>query len=367
MSDHRFALGCLVAALALVPACGRQPASPTSPSASEVVAAEAAADGSTLKADAPLLVSPVNDQQAKDSPTLVARPVTLSFDGYSAGLLYRFEVFNEAGAKLLDSGLLAEPAYLIAAPLSYRTRHTWRVRAEYQGRVGPWSKTASFISFEGGYIRGDEVYDPLYDGFTVGERIGQTSFVGDRGIRLDSNASYVRYVIPTTITRGEFSMEVMGLRADAPGDKSKVFGMSTNSDDFITDPYRFDVQYRGLTGSPPNAITFRALYGSAEDTGLRYEPDTNTRFNSIYLLDPNTVYFWKATWGSEVRVSVREGGINGRVIYDVAVSSLRGSYSPMPHYAYLGVPSGRSGVESASIAGTIFRNVWIGARPRPTS
>jgi hypothetical protein len=35
--------------------------------------------------------------------------------------------------------------------------------------------------------------------------------------------------------------------------------------------------------------------------------------------------------------------------------------------AYLGAPLGRSGNESASIAGTIYRNVWLGAQPHPSS
>jgi hypothetical protein len=91
----------------------------------------------------------------------------------------------------------------------------------------------------------------------------------------------------------------------------------------------------------------------------------NTRFNSIYLLDPNTVYFWKATWGNEVRILLKEGGVNGRSIYEVAIPVRRGIYNPVPHYAYLGTPPGRSGAESASVPGTIFRKVWISSRPRP--
>ena len=67
-------------------------------------------------------------------------------------------------------------------------------------------------------------------------------------------------------------------------------------------------------------------------------------FNSIYLLDPNTVYFFKATWGrGEVRLLVREGGVNGRNIYEVAVPARLGTYNPTPFYAYLGTPPGRSG------------------------
>ena len=187
------------------------------------------------------------------------------------------------------------------------------------------------------------------------------------GIRLENNLSYVRYTLPVTLQAGEFSVEVLGLRANAPGDKSKVMGMSTNSPDFITDPYRFDVQYRGTSGSPPNAITFRALYGSADDTSVRYEPDTGTRLSSVFALNPAIPYLWKLTWGAgaEVRVQVYEGGVGGKLIYNIGVPSKKGAYNPVPHYLYLGAPSGRSGSEAASIPGTIYRNVWISPRPRP--
>ena len=62
-----------------------------------------------------------------------------------------------------------------------------------------------------------------------------------------------------------------------------------------------------------------------------------------------------------------ENGLGGNTLYDFAMPAPRGAYTPNPHYAYLGAPLGRSGNESASIAGTIYRNVWIGTQPRPSS
>ena len=104
--------------------------------------------------------------------------------------------------------------------------------------------------------------------------------------------------------------------------------------------------------------------------GKRYEPDTNTRNSSVFLLNPANVYYWKAIWGSEFRVTVRDGGVgttglNGAILYNVGMPSLKGTYAPNPQYAYLGAPVGRSGTEAASIAGTIYRNVWLGNKPRP--
>jgi hypothetical protein len=365
MKGSRFAITAAFAALALTFACSRQSQSPTSPSSKTTPGADASADGSTLKVSAPTPTSPINDAQASDNqPTLTASASTPKFDPSLGPLQYRFEVYSETGAKVQDSGLMSSPSFKITATLSFKQRQTWRVRAEFQGLIGPWSPMASFVSAEGGYIRGNEAFDPIFNGQTLGQIIGQATFVPNVGIRVENTNSYVKYAIPQTITSGEFSVEVLGLRPNAPGGKLKVMAMSSAFPDFTTDPYRFDIQYRGSSGSPPNAITFRALYGSADDLSVRYEPDTGTRNTSVFLLNPAIPYLWKVTWGAEARVQVYEGGIGGRLIYNVGVKSSKGTYNPVPQFAYLGAPPQRSG-EDASIPGLIYRNVWVGARPRP--
>jgi hypothetical protein len=62
-----------------------------------------------------------------------------------------------------------------------------------------------------------------------------------------------------------------------------------------------------------------------------------------------------------------ENGLGGNTLYDYGMPAPEGAYTPNPHYTYLGAPLGRSGNESASIPGTIYRNVWIGTQPRPSS
>jgi hypothetical protein len=100
---------------------------------------------------------------------------------------------------------------------------------------------------------------------------------------------------------------------------------------------------------------------------VRYEPETAKRFASVFPLNPSTVYHWKFTWGSSVRLVVRDGGLSGGTLYDFGVPTPKGRYAPNPHYVYLGAPVGRSGNEAASIEGTIYRNVWVSNRPRPES
>ncbi|NUR55752.1 MAG: hypothetical protein HOQ29_15000 [Acidobacteria bacterium] len=358
------------AAALLVVACGGKDQSPTTPTPA----------AATLSA--PALDSPsANEQLDTLRPTLTVRNATADQTGTRT---YEFQISDSAGftnattsnvtgfaAAIgkagVPEGANGKTSWTPDAELQPTTVFYWRARAVQGTSTGPWSEMGKFKSRLVGFLRGGELYDPLIHGETVGQVVGSGSFIPGKGLQLNDGRSYVKYLLPQTITSGEFSMDVEGLRANGPGDKAKVFGMQEGQGDFITNKYRIDIQYRGVSGVPPNAITFRALYGSASDLGVRYEPDTATRFASVVPLDPGTVYNWKATWGSEFRVTVRAGGLDGSIVYNVGMPTPRGTYAPNPHYAYLGAPVGRSGGEAASIPGTIYRNVWLGNRPRPDS
>ena len=265
----------------------------------------------------------------------------------------------------IPEGADGRTSYTPDQDLQPTTRFYWRARVVQGGSTSEWSATRRFNSKLVGFIRSGEAYDPLIHSETIGERVGSVDFVPGKGIRLNEHTSYVRYLLPQTLTSGEFSMEVEGLRPNAPGNKTKVFGMQEGQSDFITNRYRVDVQYRGSGGVPPNAITWRAMFGSDDE---KLEPDQAIRFASVFPLDPSRTYFWKAVWNeSGFRLQVLNGGMSGSTLYDYGVTDETVLYNPNPHYVYLGTPTGRSGDESASIPGTIYRNVWIGNRPRPAS
>jgi hypothetical protein len=116
--------------------------------------------------------------------------------------------------------------------LNYEQRYTWRVRAtaSYLGAdgkpvdtFGPWSAFGSFITPQNkGYIRGNELYDPLFNGETIGTIVGPTHFVPGVGISLDSLGSYVSYQLQTPLIEGEFSMLAQNVRTRTEGGKTKL-------------------------------------------------------------------------------------------------------------------------------------------------
>jgi hypothetical protein len=364
-----------VAAAVVVAACGGNGSktTPTAPTPAPTLSAP--------KLDSPAMGS----QQDSLRPTLTVQNVTS--DQPAGTRTYEFQIsdsnaFTAATTRTVNGfdatvgktgvaeGGSGKTSFTPEADLQPTTIFYWRARAVQGTSTGPWSETFQFKSKLVGFNRNGQLYDPLIFGETVGTLVGSATFVPGKGVQLPNGSSYVKYLLPQTITSGEFSMDVEGLRANGPGDKAKVFGMQEGQGDFITNRYRVDIQYRGVNGVPPNSITFRALYGSADDLNVRYEPDTSTRFASVFSLNPSFTYYWKAVWGSEFRVTVKDGGtsasgINGVTIYNVGMPSPKGQYAPNPQYCYLGAPVGRSGSEAATIPGTIYRNVYIGNVPRP--
>ena len=363
----------------LVSACGsgasptRQvPVGPTAPSGTT----GGAGGSGTVTLTAPTPVSPVNNEQLSTlRPTLTVQNGTSSVQ--SGTRTYEFQVSDRTdfsmGASLTASFLVAvnqtgvaegdgRTSLSLSSDLQPTTRMYWRARVVQGTTTSDWSSAAMFRTKMVGYNRSNELYDPLVHGETIGQAFGSVTFVTGRGAQLNSQTSYIRYQLANTLTSGEFSVLVEGLAPGAAGSKFKIFSMQSGTGNLIDNLYMSNVQYRGaINGNPDNSISFKALYGSSADS-RKFEPSQGNRL--VRLLDPSRAYFWKWTWGSEVRLLVQEG-IGGATVYNYGVPTA-GTYAPSPHYAYLGA-NAQGSVEEGSRPGAIIRQVWISDKPRPAT
>jgi len=321
-------------------------------------------------------VSPVDGEQLSTlRPTLTVQNTTSSQQ--SGSRTYEFQVSDRndftLGRSLTASFIVAvnqtgvaeggdgRTSFTVPAELQPTTRMYWRARAMQGSSASDWSSPAMFKTKLVGYNRPGELYDPLIHGETIGTVVGAVSFITGKGAQLNNESAYIRYQLASTLTSGEFSALVEGLAPGASGSKFKIFSMQSGTGNILTSPYLANVQYRGaVDGNPDNSISFKFLYGSTTNDALKFEPDRANRISRS--LDPSKAYFWKATWGSQVRLIVQEG-IGGQTLYDYGVSTA-GTYAPSPHYAFLGANI-NTAVEEGSRPGAIIRQVWISDKPRP--
>jgi hypothetical protein len=151
---YRTQLKCAVVVVcaAVTVACSEGPGSPASPSAVGQSSLAVNADGSNLKVSAPIAVTPLFEAtNISGIPTLSAI-ASQGRNVINVGLSYRFEVAdsdsfenivrNAMGA--VDSSGVVR--YTVDPALNPGQRYTWRVRAEMQDAVGPWSNMGAFTT-----------------------------------------------------------------------------------------------------------------------------------------------------------------------------------------------------------------------------
>ena len=333
--------------------------------------------GGSTALSAPTPSSPADAAQLSTlRPTLV---VTNAASGQSGAKVYEFQVSDRSDFAAASSATIAPftvfanqtsvpegaggtTSFTPGADLQPATRLYWRSRVTQGTTTSDWSATRTFNSQIVGFSQAGALYDPLTANTTIGTPIGSTTFVAGRGIKINTEDAYVRYQLLTTISNGEMSVEVEGLYGNGPGGKLKILSMFDGTGNLYASKYLFNVQYRGLDGNPDNAISFKALFG---DEDLKFEPDFNQRAASVMSLNPARTYFWKATWGSEVRVVIQDGR-GGPTIYNLGLPA-DGTYAPSAALCLPRARAGRQGEETGSWPGAIYRNLWISSSPRPST
>jgi hypothetical protein len=329
---------------------------------------------------APVLSAPRADGPAENEQLQTLRPslrVLNATADQSGSRSYEFQIsddpdFTPASASSLagaykvvatQSGVAeggdGKTTFEMQADLQPTTRFYWRARARQGTTDGPWSETATFRSRIQGYSRSGELYDPLTNAATVGNPEGSVSFVPGRGVVLNDNAARVRYVLPQTLTSGQFSFDADGIQNFTPGDKTKMMSMYDGNGDITTSDWRMTVEKRDA-----GIIAWRFIAGEPEHAQI----DTIGNERVSVDFNPGTTYHWKATWGGGFNLEIFQGGETGPRIYNFG-KGLGDTYRPSPHHAFLGSPIGRGGPGDASVVGAYFRNVFIGSgsRPKPLS
>jgi hypothetical protein len=364
---------CVSVCIVMAAACGgdKSPAGPTPPSQTTLTAptASAPAEGAQTGTLRPTLTvtngtssgARTYEFQISDRSDFAA---TSTVSAYYPVNVTRANVAEGSGSTSLTLDVDLQPA----------TRFYWRARLSSGGTTSSWTATRTFLSQIVGYTKPGEIYDPLVNGETVAEfRWKRTSFVAGRGLLVDDSDSYARYRLITPISNGEFSLDIEGI-SDHPVSenpdtaKLKILSMCDCLGALYQSDWLMNVQYRGLNGNPDNAVSFKMLLGEDEDDH-KLEPDLNKRRESVRHFNPSNTYYWKVTWNNFIQVLVQDGGtsptgIGGTTVYDYGQTS-KFFYSPPLMWAYLGVND--SGSETGSWPHVIYRNVWIGDKPRPTS
>lgn len=354
MHGRMYAAAGLAAILGLSIACGRSASTPVTPSSANATSeAGAAADGSTLKVSPPTVSSPANGEVVADlTPTLVANPATGKFT--QGTLAYDFELYDGNDVKI-QAAVVTGVSWKVAG-LEYDKPYKWRVRATTDNAYGPWSAFGTFKTPEGrGYIRGNELYDPLTNGVsTIITAANDVTWIPGQGVRLNSIESFVEWRLPAPLTDGEFSVIITNLGNSNEQWKTKVMSMMAGDGVNVTDnAFRFTADRRNADSGGTVRYTLRSR---GVDAG---EPNAGGMSWSRSKL-----YLWRFTWvNGSSRLTVQDGGAAGAVVKSVG-ASYRAPYAPNPHVIRLGSVGGRGGPES--LPGATFRNIWVSGNPRPS-
>jgi hypothetical protein len=287
-----------VAAIALAVACGKSP-NPMAPNAAVDGAASAAADGSTLKIAQPTPVAPINNfvfPAGQGTVTFSWNNVNGTFASFP--VTYELEIKNANGTVVASPKVAASNGVttsVAVTTLVADTIHTWRVRATYNGLVGPWSTGATFRTAIQAFINfaTSSVFDPLVIGSTVGVRHGGIfTKQGWQALEYSDGIDYDLKACPSCRMEFDITNVVNGLDQDEAGDW-KFFSMGdgsvfNNFGAFRDAWYKMHLEQRGDGDGTGMKLIWRILND---------DDDHMTKFTTGGPdWDPNKVYHFLVQW-----------------------------------------------------------------------
>src|SRR6187549_1072841 len=167
----------------------------------------------------PRLTAPAADAPATNSQLDTLRPTLTVRNGTSdtAGTrTYEFQVSDNPEFTTINRAargyrvVVTKPgvvegtgstSYTVEEDLQPTTKLYWRARLTQGATTSEWSAAASFRTRLMGFNRAGELYDPLIHGETVGQVVGNVTFIPGKGALLNDGGSYIRYLLPQTVSQ----------------------------------------------------------------------------------------------------------------------------------------------------------------------
>lgn len=301
---------------------------------------------------APAAKSPVGGTQISGlRPTLEVENAKTT-GTVSGSITYRFEISERedfpAGSRTLTVDGVAQgdgsTKWTVENDLIPNTVYFWRARATNGTITSDYSNRETVKTENKGYRNGQDIFDPLTNGQSVGSVVGG-HFVPGEGWEANGLGDAIDYDIPT-MTSGRFEFDVLGVDSDEPGPYDigqKFYCMgSSNAWDFWG--FR-DGDFKASLDKKTGKI-YRGESGVVEHI-FRVGGDDNRTKTGERDWDNDRVYHISLEWGN--------GHVTSKIGDDViADENYGGTYSPSNHRISLGCrPRGET------LAGVRFSNVRI--------
>lgn len=336
-------------ATALTVACKDKPLTPTPVTTTTTTSSVAP----TIAA--PAAKSPVGGQQITGlRPTLEVENAKTT--GTIAGdVTYRFEISERddfpTGSRTLSAEGIAQgdgtTQWTVPNDLIPGFLYHWRARATNGTITSDYSMRETVKTENKGFFKGNDIFDPLTNGQSVGSVIGG-HFVAGQGWEADGLGDAIDYDIPT-MTSGSFEFDVIGVEEDEPGPYDIGHKFYCMGESFAWDFWGFrDGPFKASLDKKTGRI-YAGESGVLEHIFRVYDDDNRTKTGQMSW-DEDHIYHIVLEWG------------NGRVINTVdhaviADESYGGQYSPGAHRISLGCRP-----RTETLRGVRFSNVRI--KPR---
>ena len=346
---------CPVLLALFVYACGDETGSPSSPSAIATSATKSAR-GAIASTDpslgAPTIQSPPIGESVQDlQPELVIGNAT----GGVGTRTYMFDLALDSAFQQIalsesgvSEGLGGITRWRVTEELEADTKYYWRVAAVTSAGAGPFSAVSEFRVREP--FRADRptgslvVFDPLTNGFSVGEVMGGSFVQG--GWQPQTSADCLRYQVPTLDDgRIEFTTTNLSTPNPVEGKRILISMWDPTKGEYRENPYRVNLSKLDYRTAKFDDVRLRWISrGEEHNTGI-----------SFFDFEPQIVYEWRMVWGD-----VPGEGENVKVFLDgieILSRNYSAAYHPKTHWIELGQCERQETLEMA-----IYSNVRIGAR-----